>query len=280
MKFKIGILYICTGYYDVFFPAFYESCEKYFLSNSEKEYFVFTDSEKECFDHNNVTKVYQKNLGWPDNTLKRFHMFDRISDSLKAFDYIFFFNANVEFMMPISEDILPKEGLLAVLHPGYYNKPRECYTYDTNPKSLACIPDDEGEVYVCGGINGGTGQAYLEMIRELKRRIDVDEENGVVALWHDESHWNRYIIGRDDVTILGPDYCYPDLYDLPGHIQKIRLIWKQAVFKVNVWKLRGERPSLRLRVNEFIQKFRIQAYLKRREEEREAFLKSSGSVNG
>ena len=38
---------------------------------------------------------------------------------------------------------------------------------------------------------------------------------GVIALWHDESQLNRYIIGRDDVKILPPCYGYPEGWDLP-----------------------------------------------------------------
>ena len=272
MSKKVGIFYICTGYYDVFFPKFYESCEAFFLPNCEKQYYVFTDSEKDYFEHGNIKKIYQENLGWPDNTLKRFHMFDSISEEVTDCDYLFFFNANMEFMMTIKEDILPEKGLIAVLHPGYYNEPRSCFTYDTNPESLACIHEDEGEIYVCGGVNGGTTCEYLEMIKELKRRIDVDSEKGVVALWHDESHWNRYIIGRNDVSVLGPGYCYPDLYDLPGHIQQIRVRWKQAVLPVDIWKLRGEKTSLKLRIYEFKQKRKLAEFLEKREMERQRYL--------
>jgi hypothetical protein len=43
---KVGILYICTGAYDVFFEGFYHTAEKFLLPNTEKHYFVFTESEK------------------------------------------------------------------------------------------------------------------------------------------------------------------------------------------------------------------------------------------
>ena len=45
---KVGILYICTGKYIVFWEEFYKSCQKYFLSDSEcvKQYYVFTDVDK------------------------------------------------------------------------------------------------------------------------------------------------------------------------------------------------------------------------------------------
>ena len=92
---KIAILYICTGKYEIFWKDFYSSSEQYFLPEYSKEYFVFTDSPNiNDTASMNVHKIYQHNLGWPDNTLERFDMFSRIIDQLKDFDYIFFFNAN------------------------------------------------------------------------------------------------------------------------------------------------------------------------------------------
>ena len=38
----VGILYICTGAYDVFWDDFYNTCEEHFVG-VEKKYFVFTD---------------------------------------------------------------------------------------------------------------------------------------------------------------------------------------------------------------------------------------------
>ena len=55
---KIAILYICTGKYDVFWKEFYRSCEQYFLPNSNKNYFVFTDS-KELYDEKNNDKIFK-----------------------------------------------------------------------------------------------------------------------------------------------------------------------------------------------------------------------------
>ena len=41
---KVGMLYICTGKYTVFWPEFYRTFNDKFLPNCEKEYFVFTDA--------------------------------------------------------------------------------------------------------------------------------------------------------------------------------------------------------------------------------------------
>ena len=76
---KVGILYICTGKYIVFWEEFYKSCQKYFLSDSEcvKQYYVFTDVDKiyqEDVDVN-IHRFYQEALPWPDIALKRYLRF-------------------------------------------------------------------------------------------------------------------------------------------------------------------------------------------------------------
>lgn len=38
----IGMLYICTGKYTVFWPEFYETFSRNFLPGCKKEYFIFT----------------------------------------------------------------------------------------------------------------------------------------------------------------------------------------------------------------------------------------------
>lgn len=91
---RIGILYICTGKYDIFWKDFYLSAERYFMQDQSFiiEYYVFTDSPQLYDEENNehIHRIKQKNLGWPDNTLKRFHIFLRIKEQLeRETDYLF-----------------------------------------------------------------------------------------------------------------------------------------------------------------------------------------------
>ena len=213
-KNKVGILYICTGKYDVFWEEFYKSCEKYFLPNSEKYYFVFTDSNHLYDEENNknIKKYYQENLGWPDNTLKRFHMFLTQEKEIEKMDYIFFLNANCEFKERITEEeFLPeKENLLFVQHPGYWDKKNDKFPYDRNELCTAYIPKGEGNVYICGGVNGGKTKYFIKLMKELKRRIDIDYSNNIIALWHDESQINRYLYEQKKYKLLSPSYCYQE----------------------------------------------------------------------
>lgn len=213
---RVALLYICTGRYVVFWPGFFESCEKFFLNDAELHYFVFTDAELENSDDQRVHKVYQQVLGWPDDTLKRFHLFAKIKAELESYDYIFFFNANVVFCSHIGQEILPSadEQIVVVQHPGYYHRKRSAFTYENNPGSLAYVPPGEGDVYVCGGVNGGIAEFYINMIDSLREAIDTDEKNGVMAVWHDESHINKYILGHP-YKLLSPAYCSPEDFYLP-----------------------------------------------------------------
>ena len=217
---KIAILYICTGKYEIFWKDFYLSCEKNFIPGAEKEYFVFTDAETLDFENKNknIHKIFQTNLGWPNNTLMRFDMFKKIKKDLMTRDYMFFFNSNLIFQEEItSTEFLPQDGenLVACIHPGFFDKKRKKFTYEKNPLSKAYIPEDKGRFYFAGGINGGRTTAFLEAMDVMDANIKEDTKNNVIAVWHDESHWNRYLLDRQDVKMLHPGYLYPDGMKLP-----------------------------------------------------------------
>lgn len=205
---KIGVLYICTGKYSIFWRDFYESSEKYFLPEDDKEYFVFTDADYiEGEGTEQIHKIFQENLGWPDNTLMRFRMFNSIADQLKQMDYLFFFNANLLFIKMINRDFLPvEENLSVVIHPGFRDNLPDEFPYERNDKSLAYIPYGMGTIYIQGALNGGKTAAYLEMIKTLDENVLKDKANNIIAIWHDESHLNHYILNRSDLKILGPEY--------------------------------------------------------------------------
>lgn len=231
--YKVAILYICTGKYNIFWEDFYKTSQKYFLNNCNKEYFVFTDSEYIYNEKDNkIHKIYQENLGWPYNTLMRFNMFKKIEDKLKKFDYIFFLNANMLFIDYIGNEILPiKEDLLVVKHPGFYNKNNLEFTYDRNEKSLAYIPFGEGKYYVAGGFNGGKAEEFIKLIDKLDSNIKIDLDRNIIALWHDESHLNKYILDKK-IKILGCDYIYPEGWNIPFD-KKILVRDKSKYGKIN-----------------------------------------------
>lgn len=212
----VAILYICTGKYIVFWKDFFNSVEANFLTDCKVEYFVFTDQEVNpvC---DRVTWVECSQMGWPFDTLMRFRLFSEIKDELRRFDYLIFMNANLLVLGKVTSDILPiKRDFLGIIHPGFYNKRREQFTYERSSKSLACMALTEGNYYFMGSLSGGKSKPYIELSERLARNIEIDLQNGIVAVWHDESYLNRYFWECEErVKKLSASYAYPEDWELP-----------------------------------------------------------------
>lgn len=236
---SIGILYICTGPYYLFWEDFYKSFQEKFLRNTKKKYFVFTDAEHiYAEDSENVQLIKIDNQPWPLITLLRFNTFLSIEPELIKCDYLMFSNANIICDDIITEEeFLPRNGedLFVTAHPGYYGKKIYEFPYDRNPKSLAYIPWNCGKDYVIGAMFGGTSQGFVQMSKALKSNIEEDLKKNIIAKWHDESHLNRYVAGRKGVRVLSPEYCYPYGMNV-DYEKKISAVSKQAKFDVKTFK--------------------------------------------
>ena len=240
----IAILYICTGRYLRFWEGFYTSMEAHFLPDTEKHYYVFTDSEtlQVGEDSPRVHRIHQEDLGWPGNTLYRFRMFLRVEEDLKNYDYIFYFNANYVCLKDISEEeFLPeKDQLLVTLHPGFFQLRPAWFAYDRNHRSTAYVSyySLRSKHYFCGGLNGGGAQRYLKLIHDLDRQISEDDRRGITAIFHDESHLNRYMLTQENYKILSPSFAYPQGKELPFE-PKLLLLEKRKI-----WSLEDRQPDM------------------------------------
>lgn len=219
---NIGIIYICTGKYKIFLKKYIETCEKYFLPNCHKKYFIFCDTAiDEIINSFNVNYeyIFQEKLPFPLPTLKRFHMINSIKHRYENIDYLFFTNANMEFVDTIiTEEILPTEEnnfLVSVEHPGYFNNINnvDSYPYERDLKSSACIQYGYGKKYYQGCFFGGRKKEFLAMSDELQNNIEYDLSINFMAKWHDESHTNKYFAHTPPKTI-SPSYAYPETWDL------------------------------------------------------------------
>jgi len=211
---KIGLVVIATGKYTQFIPPLFKSVQKHFMKGHEVKIFVFTDGK---IPENDVVKrVEQEHLGWPGATLKRYHIFDKNKEILSKMDYLFYCDADMKFVGDVGEEILPEKesnGLVGTQHPGFYSSGKRG-TYETRPESTAYVSPEEGSIYYAGGFNGGTSEAFLNMSKIIKERVDKDLEKDIIAVWHDESQMNRYFIDNPPKTIT-PSYCYPESWSIP-----------------------------------------------------------------
>lgn len=217
---KIGLLVIATGKYIKFIAPLSKSVKINFLKNHEITMFIFTDSE-DFKPQNNQIVIRQPHLPWPKPTLYRYDTFKKNEALLKEMDYLFYCDADMLVVDTVSDEIL--SDLVGTCHPGYYNKPRHFYTYETNPQSKAYIAPNEGVMYYAGGFNGGKTEHFFKLINTCAQNIKTDEENGIIAVWHDESHMNRYFVDNPPTLKLNPSYCYPESSNIPFHKRIIAL---------------------------------------------------------
>lgn len=207
---NVGLLIICTNKYIRFLTPLIESADKFFLKNQSVTYFIFTDKEVELETNRNLVVIPTEHKEWPWMTLGRYKLFSDNSDKLSEMDYLFYCDVDMLFVDVVGNEILGER--VGTIHPGFLGGRG---TPETNPKSLACVFLYERISYFAGGFNGGSSKEYLLMSKRLSKNIELDYQNGIIAIWHDESHLNRYFINNKPTVILEPSYCYPESWNLP-----------------------------------------------------------------
>jgi histo-blood group ABO system transferase len=207
---RIGLLVIATNKYIKYTFPLWESAKTHFLTDHQVSMFVFTNMPDVPVGTN---RVEQPHMEWPKTTLLRNHIFLNNRSALEDMDYLFYSDADMLFVDKVGDEVLG--SLVATLHPGFYNKSRSEFSYETRPESTAYIPPNEGVSYFAGGFCGGKKDEYLKMAETVMNNIDLDAQKGITAVWHDESHWNKYLTKNPPTIILSPSYCYQESASLP-----------------------------------------------------------------
>lgn len=216
---EIGLLIIATNKYTRFIKPLIESADKYFLTNKDVTYFIFTDKvEIEVATNRKVVKIKVEHKEWPWMTLGRYKIFTNNYNELSKMDYLYYCDADMRFVGEVGDEIISDR--VATQHPGFYTKRG---TPEYRKESLAYVSLDERMQYFAGGFNGGSSYEFLNMSKVISNNIDIDFSNGVIAIWHDESHMNRYFIDNPPTKILSPSYCYGESMHLPFEKKLIAL---------------------------------------------------------
>jgi histo-blood group ABO system transferase len=205
----IGLLLISTGKYHQFVQPLLDSARKYFMANHQVTYFLFTDSDK-WKDEGDVVTIFKKHEPFPGPTLKRYETFYTNRALFDKADYLFYCDVDMLFVAGIGDEILSDRT--ATLHPGFLGGRG---TPEIRKESLACVHPNEDMVYFTGAFNGGAKKEFIKMSELLAENIQKDLDNRIIAIWHDESHLNRYLIDHPPSKILPASYCYPEKWDLP-----------------------------------------------------------------
>ena len=122
------------------------------------------------------------------------------------------------FVDTVGNEILGER--VATRHPGFINQRG---SYETNRNSVACVFENEGKYYFAGGFYGGSRKEFIQLLETTCSQIAKDFTKNIIAVWHDESHLNRYFIDNEPTLILSPSYCYPENWNLPFHRRLLAL---------------------------------------------------------
>lgn len=225
---KIAILSINTNKYNIFFDTFYKSSKQNFFPSAERKWFVFSDQDVHSFE-SDIETIQIKHEEWPFCTLKRFEYFLKIEKQLLEFDYVFFFNANSEFINKVDGNdfgIGSNKELIAYKHIKIYKQPCNKQTgiiskmTEQNIKSNAYINDNY--IYCCSCINGGKPKEFLTMCKIINNWMYEDLKNNIIPIWHDESYFNKYqYLNQNLFHYLSEYNVFPENQKKPRHIFNI-----------------------------------------------------------
>lgn len=202
---KIGLCVMATGKYIYFVQPLFDSMQKYFLRDHDVYMFVLTDQPVPS--HPRIIRLHQKRLGWPYDTMLRFHAYYKYREVLSAMDYLYASDVDMLFVNCVGNEILG--DLVATISPGFYRTGRK-EDYERDTRSRAAVAPGMGTHYFAGGFWGGKTENFLHACATCAQRIAHDLGNGVIAKYHDESHWNRYCIDHAPTVVLTPEYCAPE----------------------------------------------------------------------
>lgn len=206
---QIGILLVATNRYKQFVQPLIDCIEKYFLVDHDVNIFLFTDLiDNYKTSRINIIQSKIPSYKFPYATLYRYKIFDDHKQLLKSNDYLFYLDVDMAIVGNVGDEIF-NDGLTAVSHPGYF-KSGGWGSSNCPKESLAYIPEVQRYNYCAGGFQGGKADLYLSVCNLLNARIQDDEDRGVMAEWHDETHWN-WILNASELSRnyikLNPSYC-------------------------------------------------------------------------
>jgi hypothetical protein len=213
---NVSLLLIATNRYNQFVQPLLDGVEKYFVPGHKITVHLFTDEIDEIYDYVSSDRVTVEqhlipSYKFPEATLFRYKIFTEHAHLIRG-DYAFYMDVDMEIVDTVGDEILQGD-IVAVRHPGFFMSDG-WGSPNNNPESLSHIDVEHRKRYFAGGFQGGKTIWYLTMAKILADNIESDKNKGIIAEWHDETHFNffcNYMMGRDcpdwRLNELTPSYC-------------------------------------------------------------------------
>ena len=238
---SLGIVTIATNIYIKYWESMVLSLESKIGEGEECVAHVFTDQREQAQKIKETLRKVRVEIHdipaykWPDATIRRYEVFTKFSSEIRQ-DVIMHLDADMLFAENIFWEItqsVRQNGISLVSHPGFWNKQlnlravvknffqqakTESGSWEDRKISTAYVPPELRKVYVCGGIWAGAHEAFFKLTAKLDIAVEIDRKNGVMAVWHDESHLNKWA-SENDYSLLSPSYCFVNEY---AHLKSLK----------------------------------------------------------
>jgi hypothetical protein len=226
---SLGVLTIATNVYIEYWEEMVLSLEEHLIEGQKCVAHVFTEQlERASRFAKRLNKVSVQvheipAYKWPDATIRRYEVFTKYADQIEQ-DVLMHLDADMLILENIFEDVFEfatESDVVLIAHPGFWNrkipfrlriaafirsKPLNG-SWETNPRSQAFVHLNHRKPYACGGIWFGKKNAIFSLMSQLAEAVEIDRDNSVMAVWHDESHLNHWA-SKNEFLMLSPEYCF------------------------------------------------------------------------
>ncbi|XP_048201650.1 histo-blood group ABO system transferase [Perognathus longimembris pacificus] len=227
----VGLSVFAVKKYVNFLKRFLESAEQHFMVGFRVNYYVFTDRPAAVPrvalgpGRRLAVRPVRGYARWQDVSMRRMGVLSQFLARRGAAHvaYLVCADVDLEFADHVGAEIL--SPLFGTLHPGFYRARRDAFSYERRPGSQAYIPRDQGDFYYMGALFGGSVAEVQRLTKACHEAMVRDWANDIEAVWHDESHLNKYLLHHKPTKVLSPEYLWdPHMLSRPSVLRKMRFI--------------------------------------------------------
>ena len=207
----IAIFVGATGQYADYLSKFIDSAEKYLFPKAKKRYIVFTDLKSHAFGEN-VIFVPTEHKQWPWFVMRKFELILAQETLWSDCDYCMLLNVNIEFKKTIPCDHILPDATQDMSCLTFEWHPTHNFPVERRPEYHCYIPKSvKLPAYWQSGFCVATSAVFKTLCTDIVPAMKEDRENGLTAVWHDESYLNHWLVGKKIKTI-SKNYCMPEGY--------------------------------------------------------------------
>ncbi|XP_041068289.1 N-acetyllactosaminide alpha-1,3-galactosyltransferase-like [Carcharodon carcharias] len=255
-KAVIGLTVFAIGrYLDRYLKDFLESAEQHFMKGHRVIYYVMVDvaskvpALKMPSEWTMIVIQVPKQSRWQDISMMRMYQInDFIQDRVQfQVTHLFCFDVDQVFVVRFGVEALADSVIQILKNIKTGSCGRKIHRGDEVSDSPGdnglmfsggvmvqgevggSVCENKGDFYYHAAVFGGRPDLVLNLTRTCLEGIIRNKSKKIEAVWHDESHLNRYFLDHKPAKLLSPEYCW-DLKPAK-HIRYVRLKWMPKEYK-------------------------------------------------